>query len=78
MVESISLSIIQKVLQKKQVKPMRKIRRHKEVKRYQCSIPGEPVQMDTGKIGNGALSFARSGPVHHISTEKWNVLKKPA
>lgn len=54
---SLSLSTIQKVLQKHLVKPLKKIRRHKKVKRYQCDTPGERVQMDTCKIGPGVYQF---------------------
>jgi transposase InsO family protein len=54
---SLSLSTIQKVLQKHQVKPLQKIRRRKEVKRYQCDIPGERIQMDTCKIGPGVYQY---------------------
>jgi len=54
---SLSLSTIQKVLQKHQVKPLSRIRRHKEVKRYQCDLPGERVQMDTCKIGPGVYQY---------------------
>ena len=54
---SLSLSTIQKVLQKHQVKPLQKIRRHKEIKRYQCDIPGERVQMETCKIGPGVYQY---------------------
>lgn len=54
---SLSLSTIQKVLQKHQVKPLKKIRRNKEVKRYQCELPGERVQIDVCKIGPGVYQY---------------------
>jgi transposase len=54
---SLSLSTIQKVLQKHQVKPLKRIRWRKEVKRYQCELPGERVQMDTCKIGPGVYQY---------------------
>jgi transposase InsO family protein len=53
----LSLSTIQKVLQKHQVKPLKKTRRYKEVKKYQCELPGERVQMDTCKIGPGVYQY---------------------
>lgn len=42
---------------KNQVKPLKKIRWHKEVKRYQCELPGERVQIDTCKIGLGVYKY---------------------
>ena len=54
---SVSLATIQKVLQKHQVKPLRKLSRHKEVKRYPCELPGQRVQLDTCKIAPGVYQY---------------------
>src|SRR5215207_9710123 len=46
----LSLSTIQKVLKKLDVKPIVKLRRKKIFKRYARPIPGDRVQIDTCKI----------------------------
>lgn len=53
----LSLASIQKVLHRKQVKPVQKPQRRKIPKRYQKAIPGERVQMDTCKIRPGMYQF---------------------
>ncbi len=53
----LSLSTIQKVLDRYQVPPLHKVRRTKGVKRYQKDVPGERVQMDTCKIGPGLYQY---------------------
>jgi len=54
---NLSLSSIQKVLARNQVKPILKPRRRKKHKRYQKEIPGERVQMDTCKIRPGMYQY---------------------
>jgi transposase InsO family protein len=53
----LSLASIQKVLDKHSAKPIRKVKRRKQIKRYQKEIPGERVQMDTCKIRPGMYQF---------------------
>ena len=54
---SLGLATIHKVLQKHQVKPVRKYRRKKDFIRYERPTPGDRVQMDTCKIGNGLIQY---------------------
>ena len=54
---SLGLATIHKVLQKHQVKPVRKYRRKKDFIRYERPIPGDRVQMDTCKIGKGLIQY---------------------
>ena len=53
----LSLASIQKVLNKHSVKPIQKVKRRKQVKRYQKEIPGDRIQMDTIKIRPGMYQF---------------------
>jgi len=53
----LSLATIHKVLKKHQVKPIKKMRRKKDFKRYQRPIPGDRVQIDTCKILPGIYQF---------------------
>lgn len=53
----LSLGSIQKVLNKHSVKPIKKVKRRKQIKRYQKEIPGERIQMDTCKIKPGMYQF---------------------
>jgi transposase InsO family protein len=51
------LATIHKVLTRSGVAPLKRKRRVKEWKRYSCPIPGERVQMDTGKIASGLYQY---------------------
>jgi len=53
----LSLASIQKVLNKHAVIPIRKVKRRKQIKRYQKEIPGDRIQMDTCKIRPGIYQF---------------------
>ncbi len=53
----VSLATIQKVLTSHNVKPLRKPRREKRVRRYSKKIPGERVQVDTCKIAPGLYQY---------------------
>ena len=53
----LSLATIHKVLKKHEVKPIKKMRRKKDFKRYQRPIPGDRVQIDTCKIRPGIYQF---------------------
>ena len=53
----LSLATIHKVLSSHQVKPLVRIRRKADYKRYQRPIPGERVQMDTSKIAPGLYQY---------------------
>lgn len=53
----LGLATIHKVLKRNRVKPVRKYRRKKDYIRYQKSIPGDRVQMDTCKIAPGLFQF---------------------
>lgn len=55
---SLSLATIHKVLKRRQVKPLKRVRRKKDYKRYSRPIPGERVQMDTCKIAPGLYQYA--------------------
>ena len=46
----LSLATIHKVLTSKQMKPIKKLRRKKDYKRYSRPIPGDRVQIDTCRI----------------------------
>lgn len=52
-----SLATIHKVLIKQQVKPIKKLRRKKQFKRYQRPIPGDRIQLDTCKIYPGIYQY---------------------
>lgn len=55
---SLSLATIHKVLKKNYIKPLPKYRRkRKKVKRYNCSIPGERIQIDFCKIAPSRYQF---------------------
>lgn len=54
---SLALATVHTVLQKHQVKPVRKYRRKKVFIRYQRPIPGDRVQMDTCKIGPKIIQY---------------------
>jgi transposase InsO family protein len=54
---SLSLSTIQKVLTVHEVKPLRKPKREKRVRRYSKKIPGERVQIDTCMIAPGLYQY---------------------
>jgi transposase len=54
---SLGLATIHKVLQKHQVKPVRKYRREKDFIRSERPTPGDRTQMDTCKIGNGLIQY---------------------
>jgi transposase InsO family protein len=55
---SLSLATIHKVLKKNHIKPLPKYRRkRKKVKRYNCSIPGERIQIDVCKIASFRYQF---------------------
>ena len=53
----LSLSSIHKILSKNNVKPIKKLRRKKDFKRYQRPIPGDRVQIDTCKIRPGIYQY---------------------
>ena len=53
----LSLSTIQKVLDRHEVKPLIKPKRQKKYKKYQKEVPGERVQVDTCKIRPGMYQF---------------------
>jgi len=54
---SFSLATIHKILTRNVVKPLKKLRREKEYKRYQRPIPGDRVQLDTCKIAPGLYQY---------------------
>ena len=54
---SLSLATVHKVLQKHDVKPVKKYRRKTDYLRYACPTPGERVQMDTCKIAPGLYQY---------------------
>jgi transposase InsO family protein len=55
---SLSLATIYKVLKKNQVKPLPKYRRkRRKVKRYNCLVPGERVQIDVCKIAPSLYQY---------------------
>lgn len=54
---SVSLSTIQKVLTRNDVKPLRKPVRSTRIRRYSRKIPGECVQIDTCKIAPGIYQY---------------------
>jgi transposase InsO family protein len=53
----LSLATIHKVLANNHVPPLKKLKRTRKIKRYQCSVPGERVQMDTMKISSGLYQY---------------------
>lgn len=55
---SLSLATIHKVLRRNHVKPLKKYRNKKDYVRYERSVPGDRVQMDTCKIGLGLYQYA--------------------
>jgi len=54
---SLALATIHKVLQRHQVKPIKKYRKKADYIRYERPIPGDRVQMDTCKIGPGLYQY---------------------
>lgn len=54
---SLSLATIHKALKKHKVKPVKKFRRKSQYIRYERSIPGDRVQMDTCKICPGLYQY---------------------
>ena len=53
----LSLASIHKVLKRSNVKPIKKLKRDKKFKRYQRTIPGDRVQIDTCKIAPGIYQY---------------------
>jgi len=53
----LSLETIHKVLNRNQVKPLKKVKNKKDYKRYSKSIPGERIQMDTCKIAPSIYQY---------------------
>ena len=51
------MATIHKILIAKQVKPIKKLRRKKQFKRYSRPIPGDRVQMDACKISPGIYQY---------------------
>lgn len=54
---SLSVASIHKILCRQQVKPLVTFRRKSDFTRYQRSVPGERVQMDTCKIAPGRYQY---------------------
>lgn len=54
---NLSLSSIHKTLFKNNVKPIKKLHRKKDFKRYQRPIPGDRIQIDTCKIRPGIYQY---------------------
>jgi transposase InsO family protein len=54
---NLSISTIQKVLNRHKVKPLIKPKREKKYKSYQKEIPGERIQIDTCKIRPGIYQY---------------------
>ena len=55
---SFSLSTIHKVLKKYEISPLQHKRHYrKKVKRYNCKVPGERIQMDVCKITHGLYQY---------------------
>lgn len=54
---SFSLATIHKVLKRHNVKPLKRVRRKKDYKRYQRPIPDDRVQLDTMKIAPGIYQY---------------------
>jgi len=54
---SLGLATIHKVLQKHQVKPIRKFRKKTDYIRYERPVPGDRVQMDTCQIAPGLYQY---------------------
>ena len=55
---SLSMATIHKILQRNQVKPIKKYRKKQDYVRYERPIPGDRVQMDTCKIAPGLYQNA--------------------
>jgi transposase len=53
----LSIASIHKILIKHKVKPLKRLRRKKDFKRYQRPIPGDRVQIDTCKIMPGIYQY---------------------
>lgn len=53
----LGLASIQKVLDKHQLEPVKKLKRKQRFRRYQRPIPGDRVQMDTCKIAPGLYQY---------------------
>lgn len=53
----LSFSTIQKVLKRHQAKPLRRTRRKRKYRRYEKTLPGERVQIDTIKIAPGIYQY---------------------
>jgi transposase InsO family protein len=66
----LSLASIHKVLTSQHVKPLKKLRRKKEFKRYQRPIPGDRIQMDTCKIAPGIYQYTAVD-----DCSRWRVLQ---
>ena len=54
---SLGLATIHKVLQKHEVKPIKKLRKKNDYIRYARPLPGDRVQMDTCKIAPGLYQY---------------------
>lgn len=54
---SLAVATIHKVLSTNQVKPVKRIRKHKDFIRYERPVPGDRVQMDTCKIKSGMYQY---------------------
>jgi len=53
----VSLATIHKVLNRRQVKPLVRLRRKAHFKRYERPVPGDRVQMDTMKLRPGLYQY---------------------
>ncbi len=53
----LAVATIHKVLVKHNVKPLIKLKRHKQFKRYQRPTPGDRIQVDTCKIAPGIYQY---------------------
>lgn len=67
---SLSLATIHKVLVSQQAKPIKKLRRKKQFKRYSRPIPGDRIQMDTCKIAPGIYQYTAID-----DCSRWRVLE---
>lgn len=68
--QSFSLATIHKILITHHVKPIKKLRRKKQFKRYQRPIPGDRIQMDTCKIAPGIYQYTAVD-----DCSRWRVLE---
>ena len=53
----LSLASIHKALKWSNANPIKKLKRDKKFKRYQCPVPGDSVQIDTCKIASGIYQY---------------------